>query len=56
MTFFRVAGELPANRDSDGKQRVAMPIRPTFRSEPAHRGHVQQSHGKAQEEKNFAPF
>jgi methyl-accepting chemotaxis protein len=56
MTFFRLAGEHPANRDRDGKQRVAMPIRPTFRSEPAHRGHVQQSHGKAQEEKNFAPF
>jgi methyl-accepting chemotaxis protein len=56
MTFFRVAGEHPANRDSDGKQRVAMPIRPTFRSEPAHRARVQQSHGKAQEEKNFAPF
>jgi methyl-accepting chemotaxis protein len=56
MTFFRVAGEHSGNRDSDGKQRVAMPIRPTFRSEPAHRGQVQQSHGKAQEEKNFAPF
>ncbi|MGB6474221.1 MAG: methyl-accepting chemotaxis protein [Candidatus Sulfotelmatobacter sp.] len=56
MTFFRVAGEQPTNRDGEGKQRVAMPIKPTFRSEPAQRGHVQPSSGKGQEEKNFAPF
>jgi methyl-accepting chemotaxis protein len=56
MTFFRVAGEQPANRNSDGKQHVTMPIKPAFRSEPPQRGQVQPSSGKAQEEKNFAPF
>src|SRR5580658_7271275 len=56
MTFFRVAGEQPANRNGDGRQHVAMPIKPAFKSAPAQRGLVQQSRGKAQEETNFAPF
>ncbi|MGD0515793.1 MAG: methyl-accepting chemotaxis protein [Terriglobales bacterium] len=56
MTFFRVAGEQPANRNGDGKQHVAMPIKAAFKNAPAQRGLVQQSSGKAQEDKNFAPF
>ena len=56
MTFFRVAGEQPVNRNGDGKQHVAMPIKPAFKSAPGQRGLVPQSRGKAQEETNFAPF
>jgi methyl-accepting chemotaxis protein len=56
MTFFRVAGEQAAPGKSTGQQRVAMPINPTFRSEPATRGRMQPSNSKAEEEANFAPF
>jgi methyl-accepting chemotaxis protein len=56
MTFFRVAGEQPANRGSDGKQRVSMPLNPVFRSDFAQRRQSQPANGKATEEANFAPF
>jgi methyl-accepting chemotaxis protein len=56
MTFFRVAGEQPTNRGSDGKQRVTMPLNPVFRSDFAQRRQSQPGNGKATEEANFAPF
>jgi methyl-accepting chemotaxis protein len=56
MTFFRVAGEQPAKRSGDGKQRVAMPLNPMFKSDFAQRSHSQQDNGKTAEEANFAPF
>jgi methyl-accepting chemotaxis protein len=56
MTFFRVAGEQPTNRGSDGKQRVVMPLNPAFRSDFAQRRQTQAGRGKAAEEPNFAPF
>jgi methyl-accepting chemotaxis protein len=61
MTFFRVAGEQPAHRNSDlnndyGKQqkRVIMPLNPAFRSDFAQRS--QAATGKTTEEPNFSPF
>jgi methyl-accepting chemotaxis protein len=56
MTFFRVAGEQPANRGGDGKQRVVMPLNPSFRSDFAQRSQSKPGNGKAAEEANFAPF
>jgi|SRR5579863_835221 len=56
MTFFRVAGESSADRGSDGTQHVAMPIKPAFKSALARRGYVRPTHGKQEEETNFAPF
>ncbi len=56
MTFFRVAGEQPANRGGDGKQRVVMPLNPSFRSDFAQRSPSKPANGKAAEEANFAPF
>jgi methyl-accepting chemotaxis protein len=56
MTFFRVAGEQPAQRSSGDKQRVVMPLNPAFRSDFAQRGRNQSASGKAAEESNFAPF
>jgi methyl-accepting chemotaxis protein len=56
MTFFRVAGEQPAQRSSGDKQRVVMPLNPAFRSDFAQRGRNQSASGKAAEEANFAPF
>jgi methyl-accepting chemotaxis protein len=56
MTFFRVAGEQPANRGGDGKQRVVMPLNPSFRSDFAQRSQSKPANGKAAEEANFAPF
>src|SRR6202451_206233 len=54
MTFFRVAGEQPAKRGGDGKQRVVMPLNPMFKSDFARRSHNQQDNGKTAEEANFA--
>src|ERR1700691_5684594 len=60
MTFFRLAGEHPANRDGDPRngdarqQRVTMPLNPAFRSDFAQRS--QSASGKAAEEPNFSPF
>jgi methyl-accepting chemotaxis protein len=56
MTFFRVAGEQPSNRGGDGKQRVVMPLNPSFRSDFAQRSQSKPANGKAAEEANFAPF
>src|SRR5271163_2664716 len=56
MTFFRVAGEQPANRGGDSKQHVFMPLNPTFKSNFAQRSHRQPGNGKTAEEANFAPF
>jgi methyl-accepting chemotaxis protein len=56
MTFFRVAGEQPANRGGDGKQRVVMPLNPSFRSDFAQRSQSKPANGKVAEEANFAPF
>jgi methyl-accepting chemotaxis protein len=56
MTFFRVAGEQPAQRSSGDEQRVVMPLNPAFRSDFAQRGRNQSASGKAAEEANFAPF
>ncbi len=56
MTFFRVAGEQPAQRSSGDKQRVVMPLNPAFRSDFAQRNRNQSASGKAAEETNFAPF
>jgi methyl-accepting chemotaxis protein len=56
MTFFRVAGEQPTNRGGDGKQRVVMPLNPSFRSDFAQRSQSRPANGKAAEEANFAPF
>jgi methyl-accepting chemotaxis protein len=56
MTFFRVAGEQPTHRGGDGKQRVTFPIKPTFKSEFAQRGHGRPANHKATEEPNFSPF
>ncbi len=56
MTFFRVAGEQSANRNSDGKQRVTMPLKPAVRNEFARPGHTQPVNSKVAEEANFAPF
>ena len=56
MTFFRIAGEQPANRGGDGKQRVVMPLNPSFRSDFAQRSQSKPANGKAAEEANFAPF
>jgi methyl-accepting chemotaxis protein len=56
MTFFRVAGEQPANRGGDGRQRVVMPLNPAFRSDFAQRSQSKPANGKTAEEANFAPF
>ncbi len=56
MTFFRVAGEQPAQRSSGDKQRVVMPLNPAFRSDFAQRGRNQSASGKAAEDASFAPF
>jgi methyl-accepting chemotaxis protein len=56
MTFFRVAGEQPVNRGSDGNQRVVMPLDPTFRSDFPQRSRTKSGNDKAAEEPNFAPF
>jgi methyl-accepting chemotaxis protein len=56
MTFFRVAGEQSGNRGGDGQQRVAMPLKPAFRNDPAPRSHTQRGVGKVAEEANFSPF
>jgi methyl-accepting chemotaxis protein len=56
MTFFRVAGEQPAQRSNGDKQRVVMPLNPAFRSDFAQRNRNQSASGKAAEEANFAPF
>jgi len=56
MTFFRVAGEQPAQRSNGDKQRVVMPLNPAFRTDFAQRSRNQSASGKAAEETNFAPF
>jgi methyl-accepting chemotaxis protein len=56
MTFFRVAGEQPANRAGDGQQRVVMPLNPAFRNDFAERSQTKPANGKTAEEANFAPF
>jgi methyl-accepting chemotaxis protein len=56
MTFFRVAGEQPAQRGGDGKQRVSVPLNPAFRSDFAQPSRSRPASGKAAEEANFAPF
>ena len=57
MTFFRVAGEQFGPRGGDGKQqRVIMPLKPAFRSDPAQPGHSRPNNGKVTEEANFSPF
>ena len=56
MTFFRVAGEQPAQRSNGDKQRVVMPLNPAFRSDFGQRNRNQSATGKAAEEANFAPF
>jgi methyl-accepting chemotaxis protein len=54
MTFFQVSGEQQANRGEDGKQRVVMPLNPSFRNF-AQRSKRPAS-GNVEEEANFAPF
>jgi methyl-accepting chemotaxis protein len=56
MTFFRVAGEQSAHRNVDGKQRVSMPLKPSFRNDFARTGHKQPTSTKVEEEANFSPF
>ena len=56
MTFFRVAGEQPIKNGGNGKQRVNVPLNPTFRNDFAQRSHTQRANGKVEEEANFAPF
>jgi len=56
MTFFRVAGEQPANRGGNGKQRAVTPQRRALSDEYAQLTHVQPAHGKLAEEANFSPF
>jgi len=56
MTFFRVAGEYSSHPNSDGKQRVGMPLNPAFRRETAQRHHMSPSSGAMAEEANFSPF
>ncbi len=56
MTFFRVAGEQNSHRNSDGKQRVSMPLKPAFRSDFARTGQKQPASAKVEEEANFSPF
>ena len=54
MTFFQVSGEQQAHRGEDGKQRVVMPLNPSFRNF-AQRSKRPAS-GNVEEEANFAPF
>lgn len=54
MTFFRVAGEQPAHR-GDGKQRVSMPLHPSFKNNFAQRS-SRPANSKLEEEANFSPF
>jgi len=56
MTFFRVAGEQPANRGGNGKQRAVTPQSRALSDEYAQLTHVQPAHGKLAEEANFSPF
>ncbi len=56
MTYFRVAGEQPVNRTSDGQRRVTMPLNPGFKSGPAQPSRTHAVSNKATEEANFAPF
>jgi methyl-accepting chemotaxis protein len=54
MTFFRVSGEQPATRKTDGDQHISMPLNTTFKGSSEYRGQNKQS--KVEEEANFAPF
>ncbi|MGA7081050.1 MAG: methyl-accepting chemotaxis protein [Terriglobales bacterium] len=61
MTFFRVAGEQPAYRGGNGKQRAVSPQGPSSQgrslsNQYAPLTHVQPVHGKLAEEANFSPF
>jgi len=61
MTFFRVAGEQPANGGGNGKQRTGAPQRRGLSNEYAQLTHsqaarVQPVHGKMAEEANFSSF
>jgi methyl-accepting chemotaxis protein len=55
MTFFQVAGEQLV-RKGDGKQRVSMHLKPSFRNNFSQRGYNQPVNGKVEEEANFSPF
>jgi methyl-accepting chemotaxis protein len=55
MTFFRLAGEQPAQRGSNGSPREAPSQRRTL-SKYAQLSHVQPVHGKLAEEPSFSPF
>src|SRR5579863_422941 len=54
MTFFQVSGEQRGHRGEDGKQRVVMPLNPSFRNF-AQRSKRPAS-GNVEEEANFSPF
>jgi methyl-accepting chemotaxis protein len=57
MTFFRVAGEQPANHGGgNGQQRVTVPLNPAFRNDFAQRSNSQSANSKVTEEANFSPF
>ena len=56
MTFFRVAGEQSTHRTGDGKQRVSMPLNPSFRSDFVRHSHKQPVSTNVEEEANFSPF
>jgi len=56
MTFFRVAGEQPAHRGGNGKQRAVSPQGRSLSNQYAPLTHVQPVHGKLAEEANFSPF
>ncbi len=56
MTFFRVAGEQPANGSGNGKQRAGAPQKRGLGTEYAQLTHVQPVHAKLAEEANFSPF
>jgi methyl-accepting chemotaxis protein len=56
MTYFRVAGEQPGQRNGGGKQHAAVPQKPTGSSGYAHLGRFQPVSGKVVEEANFSAF
>jgi methyl-accepting chemotaxis protein len=55
MTYFRVSGEQPTQRNGGGKQHAAVPQKPVS-SGYAHLGRFQPVTSKVVEEANFSPF
>jgi hypothetical protein len=60
MTFFRVAGEQPANGNgnstANGKQNAVSSRRRALSNQYAQLTHPQPAHSKVAEEANFSPF